>query len=64
MRIPSLLSRFFRFKFAVAFIALVAAASALTNPNMMPVIDEALIRAVKESGAEFVPPFFFFFCPN
>jgi len=38
--------------FAVAFIALVAAASALTNPNMMPVIDEALIRAVKESGAE------------
>jgi len=31
--------------------ALVACASAITNPNMMPVIDETLVRTVKESGA-------------
>lgn len=40
--------------FAVAFLALVAAASALTNPNMAPLIDADLVQRVKDSGASFV----------
>jgi len=38
--------------FAVAVLAaLVACAAAITNPNLAPVIDADLIRAIKESGA-------------
>lgn len=44
-------------QFAVAVLAaLVAAASAITDPNMAPLIDEDLIQRVKDSGAEFVLP--------
>jgi cathepsin B len=37
--------------FVVALVALVAAVSAITNPNLAPLIDEELVRIVKESGA-------------
>lgn len=36
---------------ALILAACVASALAITNPDMKPVIDEALIQAVKDSGA-------------
>ena len=42
------------FQIAIVLAAFVASALALTNPDMKPVIDEALVRKIKESDATFV----------